>query len=397
MQDFFDRDEDFEELEPREDSLDKALGSAVFGSLSISPTDWTIETLHRQIGRTIELNPDFQRRNVWSAKAKTSFIESLFLGVPIPQILLSAKEGSNKSFLVLDGKQRLLTIKEFLDGRFPDGKPFVLKNLRVLEELENLSWLDIKGSTDWEFELLNRTQRTAVIRGWSDERVLYEIFHRLNSGSVRLSPMELRMSLHPGPFLKFAVNWTENVGPLHHLLSKTSPDPRMNDVELVVRFLGFSSRKVPYSGDLKSFLDRTCVSLNQEFDSSLNARVAQCEEILDKMNRAIKLGREIFGSKRFCRKFTEEGYESRFNRAVFDVVVGALSKPDIYEWAEQNGKSFRLGFEEISLNEDFRRSVESTTKSLSATRTRFSLFYKKISLLSRLPIELPLLSDEPSN
>ena len=52
--------------------------------------------------------------------------------------------------------------------------------------------------------------------------------------------MELRMSLHPGIFLAHVIKWTETISPLHVLLKKKKPDPRMMDVELAVRFLGFS-------------------------------------------------------------------------------------------------------------------------------------------------------------
>uniref|UniRef100_UPI0012DBD955 DUF262 domain-containing protein n=1 Tax=Parvularcula oceani TaxID=1247963 RepID=UPI0012DBD955 len=249
--DYEDRDE-FENEDATESSVEEGLTPEDFGSLVIQPSDWTIETLYRQIGKQIDLDPDFQRRNVWSPAAKSRFIESLFLNIPIPQILLSSKGSSRKSYLVLDGKQRLLTIKEFLDGVLPNGRKFKLKDLRILKELEGKAWSEIEDS-DWAYELLNQTQRTAVIQSWNDERVLYEIFNRLNSGSVRLSPMELRMSLHPGLFLKYIVKWTEIVSPLHRLIRKKGPDPRMSDVELAIRFIAFRDNGIVYDGNLREF------------------------------------------------------------------------------------------------------------------------------------------------
>ncbi len=250
-----DRDDEFENLDATEETSKLNLTGSSFANLVIAPADWTIGTLYSQIGNQIDLDPAFQRRNVWAASAKSRFIESLFLGIPIPQILLSSKTGMKNSFLVLDGKQRLLTIKEFLEGRFASGLVFRLKELRVLSELEGLSWGDIKDQPEWRDRLLNETQRTAVIRNWSTENILYEIFYRLNSGSVKLSSMELRMSLHPGEFLKYIINWTEEIGPLHTILGKTKPDARMNDVEIAIRYLAFSRHEIPYRGDLKGFLD----------------------------------------------------------------------------------------------------------------------------------------------
>ncbi|MEG9862240.1 MAG: DUF262 domain-containing protein [Parvularculales bacterium] len=385
-------DEEFEDLEPTEEGVSSEATGDDFSSLLISPTDWTIETLYRQIGTQINLAPDFQRRNVWPQKAKISFIESLFLGIPIPQILLSASGGSGKSYLVLDGKQRLLTIKEFLDGKFQDGKVFCLKDLRILSELEGKSWEEIAQCEEWKFELLNQTQRTAVIRGWEDDRVLYEIFHRLNSGSVKLSPMELRMSLYPGEFLTFLIGWTDTVGPLHELISKTSPDKRMNDVELAARFLAFSDPALSYAGNLKSFLDKLCKHYNKAFIDDANAKSVICDR-LSQMNAAINAGIEIFPDKKFCRKMVDGEFENRFNRALFDILVGALADQRVREWAKTNPEKFVAAFAEVSTKDDFRRSVESTTKSISSTRTRFSLFYTKIAHVSGININEPVFTD----
>ena len=391
-----DRDEQFEDLEPTEESESSSVTAAEFSSLLISPTDWTIETLYRQIGSQINLSPEFQRRNVWSQKAKISFIESLFLGIPIPQILLSASGGSSKSFLVLDGKQRLLTIKEFIDGEFPSGQKFRLKNLRVLSDLEGQTWEEIEKNEDWRFELLNQTQRTAVIRGWEDDRILYEIFHRLNSGSVKLSPMELRMSLYPGDFLKFIIKWTDQVGPLHELISKKSADPRMNDVELAARFLAFSDPNLMYAGDLKKFLDELCTRYNNAMADSEDA-VEAVDARLTNMNQAIAAGIDIFPDKRFCRKFVDGEYERRFNRALFDVLVGALANPEVRTWALQNSEEFVSGFEQTSATDAFRRAVETTTKSVTSTHTRFASFYAKVSEITGVQLNLPAFANEVAN
>ena len=388
-----DRDEEFEDLEPTEEGESSNVTAEEFSSLLISPTDWTIETLYRQIGSQINLSPEFQRRNVWSQKAKISFIESLFLGIPIPQILLSASGGSSKSFLVLDGKQRLLTIKEFIDGRFPNGQSFRLKKLRVLADLEGQTWEQIKENDDWRFELLNQTQRTAVIRGWEDDRVLYEIFHRLNSGSVKLSPMELRMSLYPGEFLTFIIKWTDDVGKLHELISKKVPDPRMNDVELAARFLAFSDPELVYAGDLKKFLDTLCRRYNGAFADDEAAKDVIGDR-LAQMEQAIEVGIRIFPDKKFCRKFVDGEYESRFNRALFDVLVGALANQAVREWAENNPENFVAGFEEVSATDTFRRAVETTTKSVASTRTRFQSFYAKVAEMTGVQVIQPVIANE---
>ena len=186
------------------------------------------------------------------------------------------------------------------------------------------------------------------------------------------------MSLHPGPFLKFIIKWTENVGPIHDLLRKKQPDPRMNDVELAVRFLGFKINKITYNGDLKDFLDKTCIELNSNFDEDETSYSTISTE-LDNLNNAISAGIHIFGEKCFCRKYIRGNYESRFNRAAFDVLVGALSNSDIRKAAMAQPKAFEEAYTEASQDARFINAIETTTKSVESTRNRFEIFYGKVS------------------
>ena len=61
----------------------------------------------------IDLNPSFQRRSAWTDKKQSLFIKSLILGLPVPQLILAENLGKKGSFIVIDGKQRLLAIRRF--------------------------------------------------------------------------------------------------------------------------------------------------------------------------------------------------------------------------------------------------------------------------------------------
>src|SRR5436190_18534638 len=79
------------------------------GSAVVYSADWTAETILGQLEKgNIDVKPRFQRRDAWSSSHKSRFIESLILGLPIPQIVL-AELGKGR-FIVLDGKQRLLAL-----------------------------------------------------------------------------------------------------------------------------------------------------------------------------------------------------------------------------------------------------------------------------------------------
>jgi uncharacterized protein DUF262 len=80
----------------------------------VAATDWTAETIIRQLDRgNINLNPAFQRRDAWTATRKSKFIESLILGLPIPQLVLAESKAQKGSYIIIDGKQRLLSLRQF--------------------------------------------------------------------------------------------------------------------------------------------------------------------------------------------------------------------------------------------------------------------------------------------
>ncbi len=384
------RDAEFELDQVTENEDDLEISADQFENLLVSPSDWTVGTIYKQIGNQIDLDPDFQRRDVWSTASKSKFIESLLLGIPIPQILLSVKKDRKGSYIVLDGKQRLLTIKEFISGKTIDERVFKLRGLRILKQYEGKSWNDLRADTELENQFLNETVRTTIVKNWISQAVLYEIFYRLNSGSVRLSPMELRMSLFPGPFLKWVVKWSEEISSLHELLRRKRPDKRMADVEIAVRHLAFNSGIIPYSGKLKEYLDEYCEYANLNFDEIGNNISASLEQ----MNRAIDLGMSIFPDHTFCRKFTNDGYESRFNRALFDVLVGSLQNHKFYEFASKNMAEVRTAYERLCLeDDDFVRSVETSTKNIEPTRTRFRSWYKVAQDISSVDLVIPLIKE----
>ncbi len=192
----------------------KSLSTAV-----VWGTDWTAATVVDQLARgTIALDPAFQRRDAWTDERKSRFIESLMLGLPIPQLVLAENKKAKGRFIVIDGKQRLLSLSKFTGvGISQDQQPLVLTGLKIRTDLNKTTYAKMKEQTKYEAlisEFENQAIRTIVIRGWDNEEVLYTIFHRLNTGSVPLSTQELCPTSHPGPFLSFAARFSEESQPL---------------------------------------------------------------------------------------------------------------------------------------------------------------------------------------
>ena len=98
--------------------LNKPSGAAVMQyDISVIPNDFNITTIYNLIDSGAIEMPVFQRNYIWDKKRASRFIESLILGLPIPQIFLYQK--ARNQFLVIDGQQRLLSIYYFIKQRFP--------------------------------------------------------------------------------------------------------------------------------------------------------------------------------------------------------------------------------------------------------------------------------------
>jgi hypothetical protein len=373
------------------------LPSETISSLSsahVQDTDWTTETILLQLKKdNIKLNPRFQRRDAWDDERKSKFIESLLLGLPIPQIVLAENHEKKGTFIVIDGKQRLLALQKFAMTE-DQGRSLKLRDLSLLKNLNGLTYQNIKETPEHQhlipvFE--NQTIRTTVIRGWRDENVLYTIFYRLNSGSLPLSPQELRHVLHPGPFVDFAFDFTDNSKQINSLFSKKSgPDFRMRDVELLIRHLGFRLFLKDYNGDLKKFLDQTCIKLNAQWDGKSDDATTYSkiiEKNAQELEEAIEATKQIFPDRTSFKKWSKEAYEPRFNRAVFDVMTYYFGIPRIRETAIHQAPQVRAEFQRLcDNNSDFRKSLETTTKSTYSTFSRIVTWGQSLSQILNTPI-----------
>lgn len=379
---------DTESGESEEDVIDRLTAARA----SVSATDWTIETIVTQMRKgRIDLNPKFQRRAAWTNPTKSRFIESAILSYPIPQIVLAEKTGHPGQYLVIDGKQRLLALRQFYAGQGSEkDSGFESFKITGTSILDSVRGYDISKLEDERADLFdafeNHTIRTVTIKGWESEAFLYTLFLRLNTGSVPLSPQELRQALVPGEFVNF-VDEQSGISPgLQHLLGNKGPDRRMIDAEMLVRYFGFRNDFVKYRGNLKDFLDKTCVYFNQNWASSAHLIVGQLSE----MERAVDAARQIFTDSGACHKWSGVRWERALNRAVFDVQIHALADERVRDASLGRADEVLAAFKEICVkNDKFIAAITSTTKSVDATRSRFELWAQKLSQVIGFTVPQP--------
>lgn len=349
-------------------------------------TDWTVETIISQLRKgRIDLSPAFQRRDAWGRSAKSLLIESVLLNFPIPAITL-AERVKDRTFIVVDGKQRLSTFAQFF-GEMPKTKynSFKLTGLTQLKELNNFNYDELCAShPDLAAQLENYSVRTNVIRGWKSDEILFNIFHRLNSGSVKLSPQELRQSLHPGPFTEFISQYSEVSPALRDIFPGDEPDFRMRDVELITRYISLVWFIESYRGDLKRHLDGTVSLLNSKWDEYQ----PKIGEVLARFEESYLACTSAFSRKHVFRKWNGQEWESRTNRAVFDAVMFNLLSDDALKAFTERGPEVVDAFKNVSNDDDFRNSIERTTKTAEALYTRIKTLQKRLENIGITTIQI---------
>lgn len=227
--------------------------------LTSSPNDFNVFTLNDFTTRGYLKIPSFQRNYVWDLKDASKLMESIMLGLPIPQIFLY--EEANNSYLVIDGQQRLLSIYYFMRGRFPkqDARPALRRkfdehNGDIPESiLQNDGLFQVfklrlaKGSpfNGLKYDTLEeyrapfdmRTIRCVVVRQTKpedDKSSVFEIFHRLNTGGMKLTNQEIRTSLFHSDFYDMLARLNLNQE-WRRILGASEPDLHMRDTEVLLR------------------------------------------------------------------------------------------------------------------------------------------------------------------
>lgn len=281
-------DADFnDEPSPREtrDESDEAEGTALFDidpddevvattyEITSYGADFDVEGLIRRMGKEDIVVPSFepsqpglevgafQRGFVWRKPQMSRFIESLLLGLPVPGIFL-VKDRDNR-LLVLDGQQRLRTLKRFYDG-FTDERVFRLAGVQA--PFEGLSYKELRPEDRRRLD--DSIIHATILRDESTDgtqNAVYSIYERLNTGGSPLQPQEIRIALYEGEFLRSIARlnedacWRDLYGPR---------SARFRDHELILRAFALFEWQDAYRKPLKTFLN---AYLSDHRDAPLSA------------------------------------------------------------------------------------------------------------------------------
>jgi 5-methylcytosine-specific restriction endonuclease McrA len=326
--------------------------------------------------KTIIARADFQRDYVWDNKPiiKSRLIESVLLEVPIP-IIYTAETSDGKEE-VIDGQQRILTFYHFKHNKFP------LKGLTILKELNGKKFEDL--SEELQDKFLSRGISVIKILAQSQKDIKFEIFIRLNRGSVKLNEQELRNCIYRGNFNDTLKDLVKNKDFLR-LQGLKEPHKRMVDAERILRFFAFCEKtEHHYKGPLKKFL-------NDYMEPKRELTEKELKEKEQLFKKCVELCQQVFGDLAFRRwnpgtKEDPNGQrEEKLNEGLMDIQLYGFME---YDKRQIVGKEQIIKDEFIDLvseDKEFIESIEKGTYDTSKVKLRTEKWFNLLRKIIGYP------------
>ena len=365
IEDFNTVNQEEEELEINEDDNRKIIWQA---------KDFSIREFSSMLqDGDLELQPEYQRKYVASPKIASKLIESILMDVPIPVIYLA--EENDGSYSVIDGQQRLTSFISFINGKYPNGELFKLTGLKVLKELNRKQFSSIEKED--QNKIRKTTLHTIIIKKESNDDVKFEIFERLNTGSIKLNEDEIRNTVYRGHYIKLLSELEENET-FHKIIQKDNFKKRMIYRGMILRFFALSEKSyINYQPSMKQFC-------NKELRDNRNLSEEKAKEYRIRFMDCLDMVKVVFGDNAFRRYIPQNedagGYwaKSRINMALFDIQMCGFvhySKNEVFRNAEFIREAI---LDLMSKNETFNNSILIETSNKEVLKNRFKIWFEKL-------------------
>ena len=332
-------------------------------------SSWGADITLREIITSYEegdfVKPELQRKFVWDKKEASRFIESILLGLPVPSIFLA--KVSKGPQLIVDGYQRIMTIVDFYNGIWSkDQSQFKLWNSdRINERWRNKSYAELTEDDKRRFRLYTIHAIIFEQKKPRNDDGLFQIFERINTSGKVLNAQEIRNCVSQGRMntLLFTLNKNEK---WRRLFGDSNENPRMLDLELILRFFTLSQDKI-----LKS--ERYTISLKKELNEFMNKYRKADDEFIDDCTHdfeaTIDFIYDNFGETAFFNLQNDlEHLRNKFYPTVYDSLMIATNI------ALHNGFSSCFSLEqqrlELLRNPEYRESITQGTMQVDHIKTR---------------------------
>lgn len=222
----------------------------------------------------LDIAPEYQRQFRWDEVRQSEFIESIFLGIPIPSLFTAANVDG--SWELIDGVQRLSTLIHFFADAtvhrdFNLSEPLILKGLEKLESFNGSTFFDLPVSVQTQFLL--RPLKVIAVSDKSDFDVRFDLFERLNSGGVSLTAQEIRSCIYRGSFNIILKELSQSPDFKHIMRLPEEAETNGTREEMLLRFFAFLNNYQAFDHSVVGFLNDYMRSATDGFDYGRNVKI----------------------------------------------------------------------------------------------------------------------------
>lgn len=222
----------------------------------------------------IDIAPEYQRQFRWPAKNQSRFIESVYLGIPVPSLFMAAnKDGS---WELIDGVQRLSSLIHYVGNatqlaKIGKSEPLKLQELDVLTDFEGLTYEDLPQTLRLKFSL--RPLKVTTLSDKSDLKVRFDLFERLNTGGIKLTDQEIRACVYRGQFNDFLADLSRNEDFLASVNLTESKENDGTKQEYVLRFFAYLNNRDKFDHSVVGFLNNYMAEASLHFNYKRNRAI----------------------------------------------------------------------------------------------------------------------------
>ena len=316
----------------------------------------------------INLDTEFQRkRSLWDNETKSQFIESLMLRIPIPPLYFDGTD--DDCWLVIDGLQRLSTLKEFIID-----ESLELTGLEYFSDYNGCYYSSLPRSY---VRRIDETQLSLfLLMPGTPFNVKFNIFKRINTPGLKLENQEIRHALYQGSATKL-LEYLSETDEFKKATNASIPSDRMLDREFILRYIGFKYLGIDQFKQCGSSIDSF---LNQTMEYLNNCSNTELEEIKETFINSMKCAYNIFGDYAFRRiSGIPPAKRNPINVALFEswsIGLSSLSKTEQSILAEK--KQYLLDFFVKKL-QDHTYSSDINTAKYNSVRRRIETINNIIS------------------
>jgi len=270
------------------------------------------------------VKPELQRNYVWDRREASRFIDSLLLGLPVPSIFLA--QTRNEKLLIIDGYQRIMTVRDYVRGIFSkDQKSFALSRTdRINKRWRGKQFVEL---TDTEQRRIKNTTIHAIVFAQqkepeSDDTSLFQVFERINTSGRTLTAQEIRNCVAQGDLNTLLFDLNSNAT-WRKLFGLEKSEPRMRDMEFILRFFALSSEQFKQTKQESLSLKRL-LDLYMKNHSSINGPTAG--DMTARFVAAIEQANQMFGNTAFhnISPSNSSKYVAKFSPTIFDSIIIAI-------------------------------------------------------------------------